>query len=770
MLPEQEKNLRFPLLALGVTVIIVLTAASYSPALKAEFIWDDNWLIYENPCIKADRGLLSFWFPCAEAPEGYNVPDYFPVTFTTLWAEWRLRGMGSGGHQKKDLDRASRGFHATNVVLHAVAALLVWWVLAKLKIPGAWLAGLIFAVHPVNVASVAWVSERKNTVSIVFYLLTFIAWLNFEDKGRWGWYAGAIVLFALALLSKTSVVTLPVVLLGLAWWRRGRLDRRDLLVTLPLLVMSAMFGVVTIVFQRGVIETDVVRPEGALSRLAAAGWSLWFYFGKVLRPVNLAMIYPRWDVDPAWAPAWIPLLALIGCVALCVRFRKAWGRPFLFVIGYYVVTLLPVLGVFDAFYMKYSLVADHWQHLSIVAMIALVVGLQRAAVARKRLAVRVAAFCSMGIAVAGLCALTWRQAGTYKNVQALWEHTLRLNPRSSVAHTNYGSLLAGQGRLREAAEHYARSIELTPEYALAYCNLGTMQFGLKMPREALKNLRKSIEIEPKYYLSHWNLGKFLILLGRHDEGIGHLSKAVEIKPHMAEVRRSLGEALLQRGRYAEAAKQFTRLLELSGDDANAHWTLGVALGGLGRAGDAERHFRQALRIDPNHVPAHSSLGALLAITGRLDQAESHLLRAVQLDRNCFDAHRHLAMVLVRKGRVDAALKVSYRALQIRADHAGVMNIIARIRATWPDAKLRDAAEAVRLAERACRLTGRKNPALLDTLAAAYAEGGRFDDAVKTAAEALVLATSPQQGRLADGIRERLKLYTAARPYREKPGP
>jgi len=353
---EQEtvlKNTWKPLAAGA--ALVLLTIVAYIPVMRGGFIWDDDMLITENRMVKANDGLYRLWFTTESV-------DYWPLTSSVWWLEWRLWG-----------GRAT-GYHAVNVLLHAINAVLVWRILQRLRVPGAWLAGLVFGIHPVNVATVAWISELKNTLSMFFYAVAILLYLRFDEKNRWDWYGLSLTAFLLALLSKTAIVMLPMVLLGCMWWSHGKVRQKDLVHSVAFFSLSLVFGLVTIWSQHNRIARGFKVSTASLpTRLAVTGWTPWFYLYKALLPVNLTVFYQKWNINGSIWVSYVPGVLLLGCLTFLWWKRKTWGRPLLFGLGYVVVTLFPILGLWNHDFHRFSWVADHWQYHSIVGVVALAV-------------------------------------------------------------------------------------------------------------------------------------------------------------------------------------------------------------------------------------------------------------------------------------------------------------------------------------------------------------------------------------------------------------
>jgi Tfp pilus assembly protein PilF len=561
------------------------------------------------------------------------------------------------------------------------------------------LAALVFAIHPVNVATVAWISEQKNTLSMLFYAVAILLYLKFDENDKWSWYALSLVAFLLAALAKSAVVMLPVVLLGCVWWQRGRVGWKDLVYSVPFFVVSLALALVTIWFQHyRALEQSTVRTAGFLLRLATAGWVPWFYLGKALLPVDLAMMYPQWDVDASRWISYLPGMILIACLALFWWKRETWGRPLFFGLGYFVVTLFPVLGFFDQGFYRYSLVADHWQYYSIIGVIALVVGTGEATVRRLGGPGRPVGVLASVVVLVALGMAAWRRDYVYATEETLWRDTLAKSPRCWVAHNNLGAFLAQTGPIEEAIAHLQQALQIKPDYP-----------------------------EPHY---NWAL------------------------------------ALERAGKAQEAIRQYEQALQMKPDYTKAHYNLGLALWGMGRVDDAIAHYEQALRIEPDCVEAHNNLAVALWQTGKIEEAIRHYELAVQIQPDFAEAQNSLGLALRQVGRTRQAIEHWEQALKTKPDFADACNNLAWPLATLPPTEGGNPTRAVALAERACELTEMTDPAYLDTLAAAYAASGRFNDAATVAQKAVELARSGGEPQLAANIEDRLQLYRAGRAYRE----
>ena len=551
------------------------TFAAFHPAWSYDFgrfdgfVWDDDDHYLSDPLIAAPDGWWRIWVdpqPGIVGQEGgAAVWNYWPLSRSSFWLDRHLFGVDANG--RPDL----RASHLVNVGLHALNAVLVFLLLRRLRVPGAALAGLIFAVHPVTVESVAWLTERKNVLSTCFVLLAALAWLGFLERGGGRRYAQSVLLFLLALMAKTATVMFPVVLVLLQWARREPFTPRALRRLAPFFGLSLIAGLTSIHFERRYISSGAVFTASFAERIAGAGQIVWFYLGKLLFPVDLAFNYPRWQIDPAAITSYGPTLAVAIVAALLFGLRDRGARPVALALGSFVALLFPVLGFFDLYGMRYARVADHWQYLPAIAVIALVTAaLTRAADRfggahpRRRLIAR----CGLAGVSSALLALlafaTWQQSGAYRDSETLWRHTLARQPDSAIAHNNLGTWLRGRGRLDEADAQFRLAIEADPDFAEPYLNRGNLIHATTGDLErAAPFWRQALERDADQPIALYNLS--LHAFARRDiEGTeALLVRALAAEPTFPLALEMLGRLHESRGRAFESVPYFERARALA---------------------------------------------------------------------------------------------------------------------------------------------------------------------------------------------------------------
>ena len=656
---------RFPAW-LPALLLVLVTVLAYLPVRRAGFIWDDERHVTDNRQVVAPDGWKQIWFSRESI-------QYYPVVFSTFRLERSLWGLNPAP------------YHWFNVLLHAGSALLLWRVLRHLRLPGAWLGAALFALHPVNVESVAWISQRKNVLAMLFYLLSLLCFLRSDPKphpsalSRRLWYLLSLAAFVLGLLSKTAVAPLPLVLLGLAWWQRGRVTWRDVWRSAPFFAAALVLGLITVWFERHVNELQIVRQDSFWSRLACAGWAVWFYLYKLLLPLNLVPIYPRWQVAATNVVSYVPGLLALGGLLLCWRHRGSWGKAGLVCGGYYLLLLLPVLGFVNIGFMTVSLVADHWQYFAMIGPVALVAGVLGSRF--NALGWRLGA----AVLVVVLGGLTWRQSRLYADPEALWRATLAVNPACWAAHNNLGSALVSQGQPAEALAHYRETIRLEPGYAEPHNNLGSALVMLGQSDEALGQFQEALRLNPHFPAAYYNFGNALLGKGQTDEAIRLYRDALRLIPDDASIHNRLGEALHQKGRVDEAIPHYREAIRLQPDDADAHYNLGNALFGTGQTDAAIGHYQEAVRLAPDHAQAHNNLGSALLSKGRVNDALLQYQEAVRLAPDYAEAHYNLGNGLYQQGRISEAIAQFREALRLRPDLTEARNNLNAALATKPDA-------------------------------------------------------------------------------------
>jgi tetratricopeptide (TPR) repeat protein len=586
-LVEKSRGRRLRLVLLG-ALIATLTILAYLPALWSGFIWDDDRYVTDNPLLTASDGLRRIWFSL-DSPS-----QYFPLTYTSFRIERTLWGV------------RPFGYHLTNLLLHLANALLLWRLLAQLKIPGAWLAAGIFALHPVQVESVAWVAERKNVLMAFFLLLTLLSWVAFmngETRRRWLFYTLSLLLYALALAAKTTACTLPAVLFLILWLQRKPITRARILQIVPFVLLGLLLGLVTIWWERFHQGTEGAEfAIGMRERVIIASHAIWFYAGKLIWPSALTFIYPRWQITPSdpVSYGWLAGLIFIGVLIYLAR-RRA-GRGLEVGLAFFVITLGPVLGFIMLYTFRYKFVADHYQYVASIGLIAIFA----AAVSTMASKIRSGRYLEIGAGILlflVLGALTWRQANIYKNMETVWRDTLIKNPGCWLAEDNLGLELLRQRRFDEALVHSRQATVLKPNYAPAENDLGNVYFRMGALNEAVGHFEKALEIDPKYISAHNNLGNAFQRSGRTDEAIGHYLKALEVRQDVPETYNNLAIAYRKRGQPDEAVRFYEKALSLKPDSAETHYNLANALLQLGRRDEATAHLREAVRIKPDFPEA-----------------------------------------------------------------------------------------------------------------------------------------------------------------------
>jgi tetratricopeptide (TPR) repeat protein len=664
-------------------VLAAVTILAYRPAWHGGFLWDDDDYIINNELLTAPHGWQRIWFSL-DSPS-----QYFPLTYSTFRIEYALWGLNTAG------------YHWVNLLLHVGNALLVWVVLARLKVPGSWLAAAIFALHPVQVESVAWITERKNVLMGFFFLLTLLGWIAFIDERArrpWIFYCLALIFYVLALSAKATACTLPAALLLILWLQKGPITMRRLMQIVPFVILGVGMGLLVVWWEHYHQGTNraVFTFLSPIERILVASRAVWFYLSKIFWPSNLTFIYPRWNISSADLVAYIWLLLGVAACAVIYFLRRYFGRSVEVVAAFFVATLSPVLGFIMLFTFRYTFVADHYQYLACIGPIALasagIISLSHN-FAQYRAVFLSAAF----LVVATLATLTWRQAAMYSDIETLWRTTLARNPKCWMAHTNIGLVLFQKGQIDDAIAHYRSALQIQPDWWDAEYNLGTALSAKGEVDEAISHSENAVGMRPTDPDAQISLANLLFQKGRIDEAIVHYKKAIALRPNDFMASYGLGHALLEKGELNSAIQACRSALLIRPLDADCHTTLAIALEEKGNPSEAIQHYNKALEVAPKSIPALTNLAWLLA--------------------------------------------------------------------TSQDASLRNGLKSLELAKQADRLVASTNALVLRTVAAAYAENGEFENAITTARSAMELARTHGDDSLMTELDQQVALYELGMPFR-----
>lgn len=661
-------------------LLFALVVAAHLPATGNGFIWDDDSYLTENPIVQSPGGLRTIWI------EPLASPQYYPLVFSTFWLEHRLWGLEPAG------------YHWVNVLLHAGTSVLVWMALLRLSVPGAWLAALWFGIHPVHVESVAWITERKNVLSGFLYLASILACLRAfrldgrTDAGARGGidrraYASALFLFAGALMAKTVTATLPLAVVIVYWWKRGSSGWPALWKSLsPFLALGAAAGGAT-----AWLEAHHVGAKGpewsfsAAERLLVAGRAVWFYAGKILWPADLVFIYPRWRIDAGDPAQYLPPLGAVALVLILWRLKDRIGRGPLAAACYSGVTLAPALGFLNVFPMRYSFVADHFQYLASIGLLALLAAAATrvAGLAEERWgrSASIAATVAAILVSASLAGLSWRQAEWYKDARTLWERTATKNPSAPIAHWHLVEWFARGKQREEALRHLMALRRLTPGDPEVPIAIGTLFGDWKRPRAAIPWFESGLRLKPGEAVAMNGLGDAHSALGEYAAAERWYRRAAgEITANDNEVAyacEGLGVLSARAGKTGEALRWFEEGLRASAGAASLHYNRALLLGRMGKADKAIAGYLEALRIDPGHLMSRLNLAEEYAKSGDPAKAAEGFREVERRSPGKAEALYARGRLLEMEGKPGESGAWFRRALEAPTDHPQVREVLGK---------------------------------------------------------------------------------------------
>jgi tetratricopeptide (TPR) repeat protein len=619
--------------AVGLSALAAATATAYLPALRAGFVWDDDAHVTHNLTLRSAAGLRAIWTGVAQKATS----QYYPLTFTAFWVQYRLWGLHPAG------------YHAVNVALHALNAALLWFVLRGLRVRAAWFAAAAFALHPLHVMSVAWITELKNVLAMSFGLLFVLSYLAFDRRSegpgplarRWLFHGSALLCFALALLAKTAAASLAAGLVLALWARDSRLDAGRVAAVIPFLAAGAGMGLLTLWIERWQVGAAGRAFDLALAeRVVVAGRAFWFYLGKLVWPHPLMFFYPRWEPAPRFS-AFLPAAACALLLAVAWATPRRIGRaPFAALLYFGLASaFLPLAQVL--YMMRYTPVSDHWTYFANPAIIALAAGSAGKALNGRGWAVRAAAAAGAVLLLTAYGVLTWRQGFMYRDAETLYIETIRRNPAATIASYNLAVLREQQGRFDEAVELYRQTLASDPRDDDAMVSLGTVYAARGDLASAARLYGQAVAVNSGNYKALMNIGALLAGEGRTEEAIAHYRSAIRLQPQAPEPHHNLAVALAKGDRNAEAVSEFEQAIRLRPDLVEAYLGLSAALVGERRLDNAEHVLRDGLGRVPHSIGLRNNLGGVLILQNRLDDAQEELQRVMEMEPGNADAARHL---------------------------------------------------------------------------------------------------------------------------------
>jgi Flp pilus assembly protein TadD len=774
-------------------LIALLLAATclvaFLPLTRSGFVnFDDEVYVTKNPHVQVGLSPRS----AAWALTTLEAGNWHPLTWLSLELDSQFYGPRAWG------------FHLSNLLFHIANSLLLFavfrWMTGAL-----WRSALVaslFALHPLHVESVAWISERKDVASTFFWMLTLLAYIWYVQRPGNGRFVLVAISLVCGLLAKPMLVTLPCVLLLLDYWPLGRFAQRGYVALLvekvPLFVLAAASSAITVVAQSrgGAIITADQLP--AAYRLGNAMTAYGRYMGKMLWPQGLAVLYP---FAPADKVAWQGLLAaliLAGVSYLFLSRRRDY--PYL-AVGWlwYAGTLVPVIGLVQV---GIQALADRYTYVPLIGLFVIVAWGLADLTATWQLP-RAVPVALAALALGGCACCTWVQAGYWRDSIVLWRHTLEVTRDNYAAHYSLALAQGEAGHDAEAIDQLERAIRIKPNYALAYNNLGVIYARQGKDQMAIEEFARAVRCSPDYAPARVNLGQALMKAGNLEQAKAEFRAALSPGPHLADAQRNLGQALTRQGQCAEAERHLSEALRIKPDDPGIHVDLAMNLKKQGKLAEAVKEYNIAVALQPDNAEAHNNLAVIFAqqgdfqraieecaqaarsnpqdadvlcncgtiynALGDFEQAGRRFEEAVRLQPRCAKYRYNLAYALDEQGHGEAARQQYRSAYKLDAAWPLEARHTAWVLATHPDPQVRNPSMALQLAKQASEATGGQQSECLDALAAAYANAGRFEQAAATARKAVRLAESAKRTEYASQLRERLRLYEGERPYREQPG-
>ena len=602
----------------------------FSPAFHGGWVWDDTMLVADNAIVRDPAGLWKIWFE-----PGKLIDYFFPIKVSVEWVEWHL------WHDD------TLGYHLLNVALHICSALLVWRLFSKFELRLAWLGGLIFAIHPAVVESVAWISELKNTLSLPPFLLAMCAFIDYSKRRNRRDYFLALGWFLAAMLCKTTMLMFPVVILLYLWWKQGRIGMSDLKISMPFFAISLGLGFVTFCFLHRDLNQPHIPMGGFFSRLDQAGLSISFYFFKCFWPVGMSAIYPRWTIDPSLPVQFLPWPVLGGVIYWLWTKRAGWGRHALLGLGFFLINIVPIAGFIGGSYMDFTWVMDHFLYIPMIGLIGLVAaGLGRV---DEQLPPRFQPL-GVGIMAAITAFLAWQSHGyakSFQNEEMLWSHTLEHDPQSYYVRNNLGVALMKAGRLPDAIEQFQKALQIAPDRAEIHDNWGNALTQARQFQKAIAQYQEASRINPHDAETHNNWGNTLYLTGQFQDAIAQYQEALRIDPTYIEARNGLGLMLIQMNRLPEGIDEYWQALRIRPDNTEILSNLGIALGQMGQLSEAIEQFQKTVELDPENAAAHYNLGVALDRAGRLHEAMEQYQEALRIKPGYAAARMGVAGLKIR---------------------------------------------------------------------------------------------------------------------------